>query len=115
MKQVVDLQNDPQFQALGVPVLSIAFDSPEEQSPEAQELGITSVPMLSDTDHAVSHAYGVLQWAVGSGEPGHTFVLVDAEGMIAWIEDYGSPNSPKQTMYVPIDELTRKVATAIEG
>jgi len=113
MQQVVDLQNDPSYQALGVPILSIAFDSPEEQAPAVQELGITSVPMLSDTDHAVSQAYGVLQWAVGSGEPGHTFILVNEEGKIAWMQDYGSPDNPDRTMYVPIEELTSKVAEAI--
>jgi peroxiredoxin len=113
MQQVVDLQNDPSFQALGVPVLSIAFDTIEEQSVEAQALGITSVPLLSDAQHEVSQAYDVLQWAVGSGEPGHTFILVDQDGRIAWVEDYGAPDNPKRTMYVPIEELTEKVAGAI--
>ena len=115
MQQVVDLQNDPAYQALGVPVLSIAFDSLEEQALAAQELGISSVPMLSDADHSVSQAYGVLQWAVDSGEPGHTFILVDEEGKVAWIQDYGSPDNPSRTMYVPIEELAGKVAEAIEG
>jgi len=113
MQQVVDLQNDPDYQALGVPVVSIAFDSPEEQAPEAEQLGITSVPMLSDADHTVSQAYDVLQWAIASGEPGHTFVLVDAEGRIAWIQDYGAPDNPARTMYVPIEELTRNVGQAV--
>ncbi len=113
MQQVVDLQNDPDYQALGVPVLSIAFDSADEQAPEADKLGINSVPMLSDADHTVSQAYDVLQWAIASGEPGHTFILVDAEGRIAWIQDYGAPDNPARTMYVPIEELTRNVAQAI--
>ena len=113
MQQVVDLQNDPAFQALGVPVVSISFDSLDEQAPEAQALGITSVPMLSDADHSVSEAYDVLQWAIASGEPGHTFILVDADGRIAWIQDYGAPDNPARTMHVPIEELTRKVGQAI--
>ena len=113
MQQVVDLQSDSGFQALGVPVVSISFDSLDEQAPEAQALGITSVPMLSDSDHAVSQAYDVLQWAIASGEPGHTFILVDADGRIAWIQDYGAPDNPARTMYVPIEELTRKVRQAI--
>jgi len=29
MQQIVDLQNDPDFQALDVGFISIAFDSPE--------------------------------------------------------------------------------------
>lgn len=115
MQQVVDLQNDTDFQALGVSVISIAFDSVEEQAPEAASLGIDSVPMLSDPDHSVSQAYDVLKWAVGSGEPGHTFVLVDAEGRIAWVADYGAPDNPARTMYVPIAELTEKVNEALGG
>jgi peroxiredoxin len=114
MQQIVDLQNDPTFQALGVAVLSIAFDSTTEQLAGAQELGITSVPMLSDADHQVSEAYGVLQWAVGTGEPGHTFVLVDEDGTIAWIKDYGNPPNGEGTMYVPVAELTAEVESHLE-
>ena len=113
MQQVVDLQNDPEFQALGVQVLSIAFDSVEEMAPEAAALGITSVPMLSDADHSVSEAYGVLEWAVGSGEPGHTFALVDAEGRLAWLQDYGAPEN-RGVMYVPVEELSREVRQTLE-
>lgn len=110
---MVDLQNDPNFQALGVSVVSIAFDPIDEQAPEAASLGITAVPMLSDADHSVSQAYDVLKWAIASGEPGHTFVLVDGEGRIAWIADYGAPDNPNRTMYVPIEELTQKVGEAL--
>ena len=113
MQQVVDLQNDPEFQSLGVQVLSIAFDTVEEMTPEAQSLGITSVPMLSDADHSVSEAYGVLQWAVASGEPGHTFALVDEDGRLVWLQDYGAAEN-RGVMYVPIDELTQEVRTALE-
>jgi hypothetical protein len=85
---VVDLQTDPNYQALGVPVLSIAFDSLEEQAPAAQELGITTVPMLSDADHSVSAAYQVLQWAVGTGEPGAHVHPGRRRRRIAWMQDY---------------------------
>jgi peroxiredoxin len=112
MQQVVDLQNNADFQALGIPVLSIAFDSVEEMSPEAKALGITSVPMLSDADHSVSEAFEVLQWAVKTGEPGHTFVLVDKDGRIAWIQDYGAPEN-RGVMYVPIEELTQRIGEAL--
>jgi peroxiredoxin len=111
MQQVVDLQNDPELQELGVAFLSVAFDSPEEQAPAAQELGI-HVPMLSDSDHSVSQAYGVLQWAVKSGEPGHTFVLVDQQGDVAWIQDYGAPEN-RGVMYVEPEEIAAEVRAAL--
>jgi peroxiredoxin len=112
MQQAVDLQNDPGFQALDVAVVSIAFDSADEQAAGAQEYGIQSVPMLVDDTHAVSELYDVLQWAVRTGEPGHTFILIDAEGMIAWIKDYGAPENGG-LMYVPVEELAAQIAEAL--
>lgn len=112
MEQIVDLQNDADFQALGVDVVSIAFDSPAEQRAGAQQYGIDSVPLLTDTEQAVSEAYTVLQWAAATGEPSHTFVLVDAEGQIAWLQDYGSPAN-RGVMYVPVEELTMEVSRAL--
>jgi peroxiredoxin len=109
MQQIVDLQNSSDFQALNVQVVSIARDSTAEMSPEVQALGITSVPMLSDPDLAVSEAYNVLQWAIENGEPSHTFILVDADGKIRWIKDYGAPDNPNRTMYVEVDELVQFV------
>lgn len=109
MQQIVDLQNSSEFQALNVQVISIARDSIAEQAPESLALGITSVPMLSDPDTAVSAAYDVLQWAIDNGEPSHTFVLVDASGKISWIKDYGAPDNPDRTMYVEVNELINYV------
>lgn len=107
MQQIVDLQGDGRFKQLDVSLLSISFDPAEELLPEITSLGIQT-PMLIDSDHKVSEAYGVLQWAVATGEPGHTFVLVDAQGRIAWIRDYGAPQNGG-TMYVPVEELTAEI------
>ena len=109
MQQVVDLQNDASFQSLGVQVISIARDTAFEQATEAIGLGITSVPMLSDPDLTVSAEYDVLQYAIDNGEPSHTFVLVDSAGQVVWLKDYGAPDNPNRTMYVPVDELTKYV------
>ena len=111
MQQIVDLQNSPDFQALNVPVISIARDSIAEMAPEAQSLGITSVVVLSDPDLAVSEEYDVLQWAIDNGEPSHTFILVDEGGKIVWIKDYGAPDNPNRTMYVEVNELVDFVKT----
>lgn len=101
----MDLQNSSEFQSLDVALVSIALDSLDEMAAEAAILGITDVPLLSDPDAKVSASYDVLQWAVASGEPSHTFVLVDQSGNIAWIKDYGAPDNPERTMYVPVQEL----------
>lgn len=103
MQQIVDLQNDPEFKDLDVAFLSIAFDSLSDLAEMEREYG-TTVHLLSDSTHEVSEAYDVLQWAVGTGEPGHTFVLVDDKGAVAWVRDYGAPENGG-VMYVPTDEL----------
>ena len=107
MQQIVDLQNSAEYQSLGVQVISIARDSVAEMAAESQALGITSVPVLSDPDLSVSAEYDVLQWAIDNGEPSHTFVLVDGNGEIVWIKDYGAPDNPNRTMYVEISELVQ--------
>jgi peroxiredoxin len=93
---------------LDVTILSIAFDPQNEQAASQMEYGIRA-PMLVDADGAVSETYDVLQWAVGTGEPGHTFILVDADGQIAWVRDYGAPENGG-VMYVPVAELTSQIS-----
>lgn len=112
MQQIVDLQNSPEFQNLNIAYLSIAFDSIEELSEMAAEYG-TTIPLLSDPDGQVSSSYGVLQWAVGTGEPGHTFVLVGEDGRIAWIQDYGAPENGGR-MYIPVEELVPEIASHLD-
>jgi peroxiredoxin len=107
------LQTDPEFQELNVAYVSIAFDSAAEQAPATTEYGISGVPMLVDADHSVSEAYDVLKWAVATGEPGHTFILVDADGEIAWIRDYGSPDLPNPVMYVPPVDLVNQIRDSL--
>jgi peroxiredoxin len=93
--------------------LSIALDPQDEQAASKQAYGITA-PMLVDTERSVSETYDVLQWAVGTGEPGHTFILVDADGKLAWIRDYGAPENGG-VMYVPVEELTAQIGQSLEN
>lgn len=111
----MDLQTDPEFQDLDVAFVSIAFDSASQQASAISEYNITGVPMLIDSDQQVSKTYDVLKWAVGTGEPGHTFILVDAEGKIAWIRDYGSPNLPNPVMYVPPLDLVEQIQENLQS
>ncbi len=92
MQQVVDLQSDSGFKALGVELLSLSPDSLDDWRAGAAEFGIAT-PVLSDEGNRVAESYGVMQWAMPSGEPGHTFVLVDEEGTIRWVRDYGAPQN----------------------
>jgi peroxiredoxin len=110
MQQIVDLETDPQYQALGVPLVSIAFDGSEVLAAAGAEFGVGSTPLLTDTDQAVSSAYDVLQWAVATGEPGHTFILIDENGKVAWIRDYGVVEN---SMYVDPGEIAAQVRESL--
>ena len=114
MQQIVDLNNDPDFQALDIGFVSIAFDTPEELSSGASEYGITSVPLASDGDGSVSQSYDVLKWSVGTGEPGHTFILVDENGQVTWIRDYGAEENGG-VMYVAPSELVEQIAASLSN
>ncbi|MPZ92587.1 MAG: redoxin domain-containing protein [Actinobacteria bacterium] len=91
MAQVVDLQKDQAFKRLNVELLSIATDPVSAWQKEAQDNDISS-PLLSDEGARVSNEYDVMRWQMG-GEPGHTFVLVDGEGEVVWVRDYGAPEN----------------------
>lgn len=112
MQQIVDLQQSAEFQRRTVPLVSVAFDSVEEQAPEIAALGVNPTYVLSDFDGNVSEDYGVLEWAVATGEPGHTFVLVGPDGRIIWNQDYGAQENGGR-MYVPLEELVVKIADAL--
>jgi alkyl hydroperoxide reductase subunit AhpC len=114
MKQIVDLENDPAFQDENVALLSIALDPPAELIQAGQEAGVGKTPLLTDPDGKISRAFDVLKWAIQTGEPGHTFILVDKNGKIAWIKDYGAPDDPNRTMYVPAPELVKAIQDNIK-
>jgi peroxiredoxin len=105
MQQVVDLQGDQEFRSTHITLLSISPDPVSAWQQEGDDLGIT-LATLSDDGNTVANEYGVMQWGMPTGEPGHTFVLIDANGKVAWIRDYGAPEHGG-VMYVPPDQLLR--------
>jgi peroxiredoxin len=111
--QVVDLQNSEEFQALDVELLSIAPDPPEAWRDAADDYGIDEATLvLSDVENDTANAYDVMRWKAATGEPGHTFILVDERGKIAWIRDYGALEHGG-IMYVAPDEIVRLVAPLV--
>ena len=94
-------------------IVSVALDPAADQLDAKLGLGIQA-PMGVDADSSVSELYDVLQWAIGSGEPGHTFILVDKEGKIRWIRDYGAPDLAERTMYVEVDEMVQQVRDSLK-
>jgi alkyl hydroperoxide reductase subunit AhpC len=113
MKQVVDLQKSGAFKNLGVELLSLSPDPVSAWRDEGGGMGI-SLPMLSDPDNKVWLKYGTVDWMMASNEPGHTFILVDPDGKVAWVKDYGAPESGGM-MYVSPDELSRALEKHLSG
>ena len=113
MQQVVDLQSDPAFVDLDIALLSLAVDPPDAWQAETEGLGIET-PLLSDIGNRVATRYGVMRWKMASNEPGHTFVLVDEQGRVAWIRDYGAPENGG-LMYVNPPELVDDVSRGLLG
>lgn len=107
---MVDLQRDEDFKALDVELVSIATDPVGAWKDAAQGEGI-SLPLLSDEGASVSNEYDVMKWQMG-GEPGHTFVLVDKDGKVIWVRDYGAPDNGG-LMYVEPTDLIPAVEKAM--
>lgn len=78
---------------------------------EAHNWNIRS-PLLHDANNRVAELYDVMHWAVPSGKPGHTFVLVDKQGIVRWIRDYGAPQNGG-LMYVEPAVLSKEVSARL--
>lgn len=104
---MVDLQKSEVFKGLGIQLLSLSPDSVDAWREEGGGMGITS-PMLSDIGNVTYHQYGSTGWMMASNEPGHTFILVDETGTVAWVRDYGAPENGG-LMYVAPDELVQSI------
>ena len=106
---MVDLQKSEDFRALGVELLSIAPDSISAWRDDGEEYGIRDYRMvLSDAENEVANRYDVMRWQAPTGEPGHTFILVNASGTVAWVKDYGAPENGGY-MYVVPDAFVREL------
>jgi peroxiredoxin len=93
-----------QFHAAGIDqIMTITTNTlPQLQQKVADES--LTMPVLADTDFAVSHAYNANTYGMmGNAADGHTFIVVGPDGTILWRADYGGP--PNYTMNVPVSQL----------
>lgn len=103
--QIVDMEASwDEFAALGIDrMVSITTDPLDLLERKVADEGIET-PLLSDPDLRFSKPYEAnLFGMMGTSMNGHSFVLVDEDGLVRWRADYGG--APKYTMYVPIDRL----------
>jgi peroxiredoxin len=78
----------PDFEALGITVLPIVMNSKADIAADMARYGVTT-PFLLD-DGKVSKAYGTLGKGMHAELPGHSFVLIDAQGVQRWYGEYPS-------------------------
>lgn len=102
--QMAELEKSAaKLSASGLSVVPIVVNPPDQVIAEMARFGLTT-PFLIDTDTSVSNAYGVVGTGMHADLPGHSFVLVDGSGRIAWRGDYPS-------MFVTADQLLSDIGS----
>lgn len=76
------------FDAANITVLPIVMNTKAQILPEMARFGV-STPFLLDNG-SVSQAYGTLGKGMHAGLPGHSFVLIDTNGVQRWYGEYPS-------------------------
>lgn len=113
--QLRDLEKSaPQLKQVGIDrVVSITTEPLDVQTQRAAHER-TAIPLLSDATVQVSTAYTTNNYGMmNDRHNGHSFVLVDAQGIIRWRADYGG--APRYTMYVPMPNLLADIRQGLEG
>jgi peroxiredoxin len=105
--QMVDIErNSDQFSTLDIMVLPIVMNTAEQIRADMAANGVRT-PFLVD-DGTVSAAYGTLGKGMHAGLPGHSFVLIDAEGMQRWYGEYPA-------MYLSSADLIAQIRAHLPG
>jgi hypothetical protein len=84
-------------------VLPIVMNTAEQIKADMAANGVRT-PFLIDTGGTVSAAYGTLGKGMHAGLPGHSFVLIDANGTQRWYGEYPS-------MYLAPADLLGQIRT----
>lgn len=102
--QMADIENNTaQFTAANVTVVPIVMNTAAQIKADMAANGVRT-PFLIDTGGTVSAAYGTLGKGMHPGLPGHSFVLIDADGTQRWYGEYPS-------MYLSPTELLKQIRT----
>ena len=88
--QMTEIEKQKQaFDAANITVLPIVMNTKAQILPEMARFGV-STPFLLDNG-SVSQAYGTLgKGVLHAGLPGHSFVLIDTNGVQRWYGEYPS-------------------------
>lgn len=106
LQQMGEIEKDPAFAEAGITVLPIVMNTAEQITADMKTYGVTT-PFLLD-DGTVSKEYDTLGTGMHQGLPGHSFVLVDADGERVWSGNYPS-------MWLAPEALLKEVQDRLPG
>jgi len=104
-----------EFEALGVERMLTITTDPLGNTEEKVAAESLRFPVLADEQAEVSRTYDMPRYGMhpmSNTQPGHSFVLVNGDGVITWRADYGG--APNYTMYVPVDDMLADLRLALE-
>lgn len=105
--QMADIERrKADFDAANLVVLPIVMNTVDQITSDMAANGVTT-PFLLD-DGSVSTAYGTIGKGMHGGLPGHSFVVIDAEGIQRWYGEYPS-------MWLSPDELLAQANSALSS
>ncbi len=110
LQQMQELdQLNSQFATMNIVAASITTDSMSNLAGWASASGPRNSMVLSDQSMSVSRSYDMLGSSMHPGMvDGHTFVLINTQGIVTWRHDYYPPS-----MYVPNDQLLSDIKQAM--
>jgi len=115
-RQIVELQDSAELSEMKVKLIAVTVDPVDKLQPIVKQWGIR-VPLASDTSMKTAKAYDTLN--LGSmhpgQKPGHTFILVGADGIIKWRYDLPQSEANAGMMYVPTRQVIDSVREVLLG
>lgn len=112
--QLVDIEAQlDEFRAVGIDGVVTVTTDPYSALVQKVELEGITTPVLADEDRSVSAAFDTLGYGMmGGSTNGHTFIVLDEDGRVAWRADYGG--APDFTMYLPTESLLTDLRAGLE-
>lgn len=111
MTHLVEMESVmPRFQARNARVWAVSADRPELSRERMRRFGGFQIPLLSDTNHAVSSAFGVWKPFPGGnpddGETLHGTFIVDRGGLVRWAHIGDRPFADIDALLAELDNPT---------
>lgn len=109
--QIVALAKDERFKNTDTVVLSVVVDPPGEWQKAVKQMPeLAEATVVFDKDTAISKQFGMLTTASSmhyGSLPGHTFVLIDKEGIIKHIFDDPNMSIHNDQLVIELSKLSQ--------